>query len=654
MLDKKYFLIGLLLFKYLILFSTIPNLETTRYITFFEQCNNFSSCINPYSKIELLEKTYLTFPYSNLMYFVLLPFYFAANILNISFVNLSYFAFEILLIYILKNIFNLSLKNLYLVLVLNPVMIYSVGILGQLDFVPLTFFIISLYYLKEKNKFYSIFFLVLSISSKIVFIILLPIVVLYFIKFDENINESLISILYTITLLFIFNFQFIFDQAYTKTVFYGINKGYEVVNDSSSLFNNNVLFIMLFLSFTLFMYWRNIHRLDFIGVCIFTGFMTFPIYITNLSNIGWLLWSFPLFLILFYSYEYKVKFLIIFFFSLLVVTNQENHLMLDNILKLNDYREILNYLIYFFSILIIYYAYQVLSKNIYFKIKSSPVLISIAGDSAVGKTTLSRLLHEFFGYKFVNKIELDSFHKYERDDPAWNKNTHLNPDMNNLSEFKNTVIKLMNNEEQLIRNYNHLTGKFDSTNKKRIKDFLIIEGLHSLYFNDLNKKFDLNVFLDLEEEIKKETKVFRDTERGKKKESILKEIDKRKKDFNKYILPQKNFSDIYIKTLYRGIDKVKFKIHFKNDYFFEFKNFFSGLNEINISNAQQDPGLTIFELDVDNHSSSKFFKLLTKDIANLKNNKFNESKIEKPENFELFCKLALVLFMLNKKMENNL
>tara|TARA_E500000331_G_C16963659_1_gene586106 strand:- start:41 stop:721 length:681 start_codon:yes stop_codon:yes gene_type:complete len=226
--------------------------------------------------------------------------------------------------------------------------------------------------------------------------------------------------------------------------------------------------------------------------------------------------------------------------------------------------------------------------------------------------------------------------------------------MNNLSEFKNTVIKLMNNEEQLIRNYNHLTGKFDSTNKKRIKDFLIIEGLHSLYFNDLNKKFDLNVFLDLEEEIKKETKVFRDTERGKKKESILKEIDKRKKDFNKYILPQKNFSDIYIKTLYRGIDKVKFKIHFKNDYFFEFKNFFSGLNEINISNAQQEPGLTIFELDVDNHSSSKFFKLLTKDIANLKNNKFNESKIEKPENFELFCKLALVLFMLNKKMENNL
>ena len=43
-----------------------------------------------------------------------------------------------------------------------------------------------------------------------------------------------------------------------------------------------------------------------------------------------------------------------------------------------------------------------------------------------------------------------------------------------------------------------MTGKFDSNDKKRIKDYLIIEGLHAL-FSDLNKKYDLNVFLDLNE-----------------------------------------------------------------------------------------------------------------------------------------------------------
>ena len=109
------------------------------------------------------------------------------------------------------------------------------------------------------------------------------------------------------------------------------------------------------------MYWKNIHRLAFIGVCIFPGFMTFPIYILNLSNIGWLLWSFPAFLILFFSFEYKVKSLIVLFFSLLVVTNQENEYININ----ENYSVIFDYLIYCAAIIIGYYAIQLLSKKIY-------------------------------------------------------------------------------------------------------------------------------------------------------------------------------------------------------------------------------------------------------------------------------------------------
>ena len=54
------------------------------------------------------------------------------------------------LIYVLQKLFNVSLSNLYFILVLNPLIIYSIGVLGQLDFIPLTFFMISLYYLKDK------------------------------------------------------------------------------------------------------------------------------------------------------------------------------------------------------------------------------------------------------------------------------------------------------------------------------------------------------------------------------------------------------------------------------------------------------------------------------------------------------------------------
>ena len=542
------------------------------------------------------------------------------------------------------------MQNLYLILVLNPVIIYSIGILGQLDFIPLTFFMTSLYYLKNKEKYYSIFFLILSLTTKIVFLILLPIIVLYFLKIDETYKENKNTIFYTLIVGALFNFQLLFDKAYSKTVFFGINRGYDVVSDSSNLFNNNVLFIMLFLSFTFFMFWRNIHRLDFVGVCIFTSFMTLPIYITNLSNIGWVLWSFPSFLILFYSYEYKTKTLIISFFTLLVVANKEN----DFVSIRDDYLEILNYLIYFFSILITYYLFEILTKNIYFKIKSSPIIISIAGDSAVGKTTLSDLLNDYFGDKFVDKVELDSFHKFERDDPAWEDYTHLNPDMNNLIEFKNTVLNLINGETEIIRNYNHLTGKFDSTNKKRIKNFLIIEGLHSLYFNDLNQNFDLNVFLDLEEKIKKDAKLSRDLNRKKKKEQILEEIKKRKKDFEEYILPQHSFSDIYIKTILRDEVNVKFKLFIKNDYFFDFKSMVVSVEDVVISNEKQEPGLVQFDLNIKNKDSKTFFNLLTENLSNLKNNKFKVIELDDIGNSELLCKLALILFMLNKKIESKL
>ena len=95
--------------------------------------------------------------------------------------------------------------------------------------------------------------------------------------------------------------------------------------------------------------------------------------------------------------------------------------------------------------------------------------------------------------------------------------------MNDLSSFKKIIINLLNGETQIVKNYNHLTGKFDS-NDKRIKDYLIIEGLHSLFFSDLNKLYDLNVFLDLKEDVKKEVKLVRDKERQKNEEDILNEI----------------------------------------------------------------------------------------------------------------------------------
>ncbi len=636
--------------KYLILLNFASNLEILRYIPFFELCQDFSSCLNPYRNIELLEKSYLSFPYSNLMYFILLPFYFIGELLNLSFVNLGYLFFEIILIYLLQKTFSISKRNLIFVLVLNPLLIYSIGILGQLDFVPLTLFITSLYFLRQKNKINSLFFLVLSFSTKVIFIVLLPVVFLYFLKFNKNVNETFNTVAVTIIPSVIINLQIFFDQKYMETILYGVNKGLSVVNDSGVFLSNSGLLILVFLSFTLFLYWKNLHRLDFIGVCIFTGFMTFPIYITNLSNIGWLLWSFPLFLILFISFEYKVKILILVYFSLLVLSNGENNYV--NIPENNIL--IFEYLIYFFSIVIIYYSLQLLRKNNFYKIKSYPTLISIAGDSASGKTTLSKMLEDFFGSKFVNQVELDSFHKFERDDPIWKKETHLNPKMNDLINFKDTILNLVNGQTQIVQNYNHLSGKFDSQEKKRIRDFLIIEGLHSLYFEDLNTRFDLKVFLDTEDILKKETKLARDIERGKTEEDILEQINQREDDFFEYILPQRNSSDVSITTRSRLFEKVSFDIQIKTQYFFELQQLLETIPSVEIKVPFVEHTFTKFQLDIEEQQYNNLFSLLTKDIQNLKSKSFDLKKYNNDKLPELTLKISIILFLLTKKFENRL
>lgn len=391
------------------------------------------------------------------------------------------------------------------------------------------------------------------------------------------------------------------------------------------------------------MYWKNIHRLDFIGVSIFTGFITFPIFVTNLSNIGWLLWTFPSFLILFFSYEIKIKSLLMSFFLILVVANDENQFIeIESNLEL-----FLNYLIYSISTIILYYLYQIITKNPYFKIKSSPIIVSIAGDSAVGKSTLASNLEEYFGSNFVDKIELDSFHKYERGHPEWNKKTHLNPEMNDLLSFKKIILNLLNGETQIVKNYNHMTGKFDSNDKKRIKDYLIIEGLHALFFSDLNKKYDLNVFLDLNEEVKNITKLKRDKERKKEEDEIKSEIESRKNDFMEFILPQSKKADLYLSTTSRTSD-VRIEMHVANEYLIDLKNIIS-IDKVSKSEILEEEAFSKLEFIVNIKDYQKIFDDLTKGIDNLSSKNF-ELKHQESE-AEQYIKLGIILFLLNKKLQ---
>ena len=189
---------------------------------------------------------------------------------------------------------------------------------------------------------------------------------------------------------------------------------------------------------------------------------------------------------------------------------------------------------------------------------------------------------------------------------------------------------------------------------QRIRDFLIIEGLHSLYFEDLNTRFDLKVFLDTEDILKKETKLARDIERGKTEEDILEQINQREDDFFEYILPQRNSSDVSITTRSRLFEKVSFDIQIKTQYFFELQQLLETIPSVEIKVPFVEHTFTKFQLDIEEQQYNNLFSLLTKDIQNLKSKSFDLKKYNNDKLPELTLKISIILFLLTKKFENRL
>ena len=169
--------------------------------------------------------------------------------------------------------------------------------------------------------------------------------------------------------------------------------------------------------------------------------------------------------------------------------------------------------------------------------------IAICGNSSTGKTTLSNKIKDILKNSFI--LECDRYHKWERNDKSWGENTHLNPNANFLTKMKEDVFNLKIGKNIYQVDYDHKNGKFTDKMLIESKENIIICGLHTLYNN--TNLHNLKIFLDIDENLRIPWKIKRDKKkRGYSYTKILKQIDDRKDDYIKYILPQKKISDIII------------------------------------------------------------------------------------------------------------
>ncbi len=189
-------------------------------------------------------------------------------------------------------------------------------------------------------------------------------------------------------------------------------------------------------------------------------------------------------------------------------------------------------------------------------------IISITGPSGVGKTTISKIIAVCLGYKDTVIVSGDDSHLWERGDENWKFFTHLNPSSNNLHKEAEHLRNLKNGKSIKRRHYDHSNGKFTEPILIESKEFVIYEGLHTMY-GELSELSDISFYIDVDKPLKNKWKIARDSKkRGYSIDQIVKAIENRKQDEKSFIEPQKEKCDVVLKFR----ESVDNKIEISFDY----------------------------------------------------------------------------------------
>ena len=176
-----------------------------------------------------------------------------------------------------------------------------------------------------------------------------------------------------------------------------------------------------------------------------------------------------------------------------------------------------------------------------------PIMLGIVGDSAAGKTTLTRGLVRVLGEDRVTHACTDDYHRYDRKQRAETGITPLDPDCNYVDIIAQHLGLLRRGEAILKPVYRHADGTFAPPEYVKPHPFTIVEGLLGYYTESMRECYDVRVFLAPPEDLRRKWKVQRDTaRRGYTTDQVLAELDRREADSSAFIRPQERYADVVV------------------------------------------------------------------------------------------------------------
>lgn len=183
--------------------------------------------------------------------------------------------------------------------------------------------------------------------------------------------------------------------------------------------------------------------------------------------------------------------------------------------------------------------------------KTSSLIVGVAGGTGSGKSTFTKNLQQEFG-EDITVIYYDNYYK-SRDDISLEARKNINydhPDALETVLLIDHVKRLKNGETIECPVYNFSTHTRDSKSETIVPNrIIVVEGILAFQNVELRNLFDLKIFVDSDADERILRRMMRDIrERGRDVEDIvLQYINTVKPMHNLYVEPTKEYADIIIR-----------------------------------------------------------------------------------------------------------
>lgn len=180
-----------------------------------------------------------------------------------------------------------------------------------------------------------------------------------------------------------------------------------------------------------------------------------------------------------------------------------------------------------------------------------PLIIGVAGGTASGKTSVSKILSDTFSDRAVTLLRQDD---YYNDQGHMTMEERVQTNYDHPLSMDNELLvahleELMSGRaiEKPVYDYSHHTRSTETEHVDPTK-IIVVEGLFVLEDRAIRNLLDIKVFVDTDDDIRFIRRLLRDTrERGRTLESVISQYTESVKPMHEqFIEPTKKYADIIV------------------------------------------------------------------------------------------------------------